>query len=81
VEAERLKVESAARTEEFIARRTRIAEQKISQAEAQAVADVRAAAAEAAISAASTVLAGEMGSPASGAVMKAAIAEVTSKLN
>jgi F-type H+-transporting ATPase subunit b len=80
-EAERLKVDSVARTQEFVARRTKIAEQKIAQAEAQAVAEVRAAAADAAVSAASAVLAGEMKGPTSGAVMNAAINEVTSKLN
>ena len=35
--------------EEFVARRTKLAEAKIGQAEAQALADVRAAAADAAV--------------------------------
>ena len=42
--------------EDFVARRTKTAESKIALAEAQAVADVRAAAAEAAVAAASTIL-------------------------
>ena len=42
--------------EEFVARRTKMAETKIAQAEAQALADVRAAAAEAAVAAAEKIL-------------------------
>ena len=45
-EAERLAIEAKAKIEEFVARRTKMAETKIAQAEAQATADVRAAAAE-----------------------------------
>src|ERR1700730_15552409 len=47
-EAERMMVEAKAKVEEFIARRSKMAETKIAQAEAQALADVRAAAGEAA---------------------------------
>jgi F-type H+-transporting ATPase subunit b len=56
-EAERMVMEAAAKTEEFVARRTKMAETKIALAETQAVADVRAAAADAAIAAAGKVLA------------------------
>jgi F-type H+-transporting ATPase subunit b len=56
-EAQRLAVEAKERMEEFVARRTKMAESKIAQAEAQALADVRAAAAEAAVNAAERVLA------------------------
>ena len=55
-EAERLVIEANAKMEEFVARRTKMAETKIAQAEAQAVSDVRAAAAEAAVAAAEKVL-------------------------
>jgi F-type H+-transporting ATPase subunit b len=55
-EAERLAVEAKARIEEFVSRRTKMAETKIAQAEAQAAADVRAAAAEAAVAAAEMIL-------------------------
>src|SRR5437016_6086225 len=51
-EAERTAAEAKAKAEEFLARRTRMAETKIAQAEEQAVADVRAAAADAAVAAA-----------------------------
>jgi F-type H+-transporting ATPase subunit b len=55
-EAERLATEAKAKMEDFVARRTKMAESKITQAEAQAVADVRSAAAEAAAAAAETIL-------------------------
>ena len=55
-EAERIAEEAHARMEELIARRTAIAQTKIAQAEAQALADVRAAATDAAIAAAEKIL-------------------------
>ncbi len=55
-EAERVAEEAHARLEELIARRTAIAQTKIAQAEAQALADVRAAAADAAVVAAEKIL-------------------------
>src|SRR6185369_14458925 len=55
-EAERLAKETASRMEELIGRRTQMAETKIAQAEAQAVADVRAAAADAGVAAAAHIL-------------------------
>ena len=51
-EAERLAAEAKTRMEDFVARRTKMAEAKITQAEAQALADVRSAAADAAVAAA-----------------------------
>ena len=45
-EAERMMAEAKTKMEDFVARRTKMAETKIAQAEAQALADVRAAAAE-----------------------------------
>jgi F-type H+-transporting ATPase subunit b len=55
-EAERLTVEAKARMEDFVVRRTKMAEAKIAQAEAQAVADVRSAAADTAVAAAERIL-------------------------
>jgi F-type H+-transporting ATPase subunit b len=55
-EAERLAVEAKARMEDFVVRRTKMAETKIAQAEAQALADVRAAAADTAVAAAERIL-------------------------
>jgi F-type H+-transporting ATPase subunit b len=56
-EAERIAAEAKARMEDFVVRRTKMAEAKIAQAEAQALADVRAAAADAAVAAAGKILA------------------------
>src|SRR6201982_3789048 len=55
-EAERIAAEAKTKMEDFVARRTKTAESKIALAEAQAIADVRAAAADAAVQAASTIL-------------------------
>src|SRR5580658_3322125 len=55
-EAERIAVEAKSKIEDFVARRTKTAESKIALAEAQAIADVRSAAANAAVTAASTIL-------------------------
>src|ERR1700684_3506869 len=55
-EAERIAGEAKARMEDFVSRRTKMAEAKITQAEAQAVADVRSAAADAAVAAAEKIL-------------------------
>jgi F-type H+-transporting ATPase subunit b len=80
-EAERVATEAKARMEEFVARRTKMAETKISQAEAQAVADVRAAAADAAVAAASRILADTVKGPAADALINQGISEVRQKLN
>jgi F-type H+-transporting ATPase subunit b len=79
-EAKRLAVESAASLEDLIARRTRTVEQKIAQAEAQAVAEVRARSADIAIEAARVVLANQM-TEKGDAVVERSIQEVGSKLN
>ncbi len=55
-EAELMSQEARARLEDYVARRTKQAEQKIAMAETQATADVRAAAADAAVRAAELVL-------------------------
>src|ERR1700709_2583770 len=55
-EAERIAAEAKSKIEDFVARRTKTAEGKIALAEAQAIADVRSAAANAAVAAASDIL-------------------------
>jgi len=80
-EAERLAAEGKAKIEEFVARRTKMAETKIAQAEAQAIADVRAAAADVATTAAGAVLA-DMAKGAGGdKLLTAGIAQIKAKLN
>jgi F-type H+-transporting ATPase subunit b len=80
-EAERLAKESEEKLAEFVARRTKSAEDKIAQAEVQAEAEVRAAAAEAATRAAETILRSQMGGKAGDAAFSAGLAEVKAKLN
>ena len=80
-EAERLAAEAKTKVEDFIARRTRIAETKIAQAEAQALADVRAAAADAAVAAAEKVLAETTRGAAADALIAQGIRDVRAKLN
>jgi F-type H+-transporting ATPase subunit b len=67
--------------EDFVARRTKTAESKIALAEAQAVADVRAAAANAAVAAASTVLSQSVKGSVADDLLAKGIAEVKAKLN
>jgi F-type H+-transporting ATPase subunit b len=80
-EAERMAVEAKAKIEEFVARRTKMAETKIAQAEAQAAADVRAAAAEAAVAAAERILTVEAKGPLAGELIAKGIEDVRKKLN
>ncbi|MES2601492.1 MAG: ATP F0F1 synthase subunit B [Pseudomonadota bacterium] len=80
-EAERIAAEAKVKMEDFVARRTKTAESKIAQAETQAIADVRAAAAEAAVTAASSIMTQSVkGSVADGLIAKG-IQDVRSKLN
>lgn len=80
-EAERLAVEAKAKVEEFIGRRTKMAENKIAQAEAQAAADVRAAAAEAAVLAAEKILTQEAKGSLGSTLVAQGIEDVRKKLN
>jgi F-type H+-transporting ATPase subunit b len=80
-EAERIAAESKTKMEEFVARRTKMAETKIAQAEAQAVADVRAAAAEAAVSAAEKILSGSVKGKVADDLIARGIGDVKAKLN
>ena len=80
-EAERIAAEAKAKMEDFVARRTRTAESKIALAEAQAVADVRAAAANAAVTAATTILSKSVKGPVADDLLAKGIAEVRAKLN
>ena len=62
--------------EDFVARRTKTAESKIALAEAQALADVRAAAADAAVTAASTILTQSVKGPVADDLLAKGIDEV-----
>ena len=79
-EASELATEAAKRMEEFVARRTKMAETKIAQAEAQAVADVRAAAAETSVKAAERILAETMKGKAQDPLIADAIKDVKARI-
>jgi F-type H+-transporting ATPase subunit b len=80
-EAERIASEAKTKMEDFVARRTKAAESKIAMAEAQALADVRAAAADAAVAAASTILSQSVKGTVADDLLAKGIAEVRAKLN
>ena len=79
-EAFRLTAEAGASLEALIARRTKTVEDKIAQAESQAIAEVRARAADVAVEAARVILTQQMASQ-SDAIVDRAIRDVGSKLN
>jgi F-type H+-transporting ATPase subunit b len=81
VEAERLAGEAKGKVEEFVARRTKMAESKIAQAEAQALADVRAAAADAAVAAAEKLLVQTTHGAAAESLIAKGISDLKAKLN
>jgi F-type H+-transporting ATPase subunit b len=80
-EAERIAAEAKTKMEDFVTRRTKTAESKIAMAESQALADVRAAAADAAVQAASTILSQSVKGSLADDLLGKGIAEVRQKLN
>ena len=80
-EAEVIKTESERSLKESIARRSRLAEEKIARAEAQAVAEVRSAAVELASAAAEKVLAARASGNIGQTLVDQAIRDLKGKLN
>ena len=80
-EAEVLAEEAAVKTKDFVERRTALAEQKIAQAESQAVADVRASAVELAVTAAEAIIRDKVTGKLADGLVATGIDEVKSKLN
>ncbi|GMV62471.1 MAG: hypothetical protein AMXMBFR74_16390 [Parvibaculum sp.] len=80
-EAEQLAKETRANMEAQVERRTKLAEDKIAQAETQAVNDVRSAAAEVAIGAARRVIAEKVDAGADAKLIEKSIADLASKLH
>jgi F-type H+-transporting ATPase subunit b len=80
-EGERLKAEARTKVEEFVSRRTKMAENKIAQAEAQALAEVRSAAAEAAVAAAEKLLGGAVKGNVADQLIGDGIRDLQAKLN
>jgi F-type H+-transporting ATPase subunit b len=80
-EAARIRTENEAKLADFVARRTKMAEQKIAQAEATASAEVRAAAADAAVKAAEAVLRGQSTGKVADDLIAAGLKDVRARLN
>ncbi|WP_316861358.1 F0F1 ATP synthase subunit B [uncultured Cohaesibacter sp.] len=80
-EAEVMEKEAQAKIAEFVKRRTKQAEDKIAQAEASAVGEVKDAATDLAVKAAEKILAKKMAGKAGKKLLQASIAEVGSKLH
>ncbi|HTV89741.1 MAG TPA: F0F1 ATP synthase subunit B [Stellaceae bacterium] len=79
-EAERVAEQSARDLEQSLARRQRLAEERIAQAEAKAVGEIRSVAVDVAIAAARDVIAAETDLERGGALIDAAIAALPSRL-
>jgi len=81
VESERMVVEAREQLAQQIQRRAKMAEEKIAQAEAQAIADVRSAATDAASAAASEVIRAKMTEAKGDALIDASIRDLRTKLH
>lgn len=77
-EAEAVAKDSARKTEEFVERRTALAQQKIAQAEDQAIAEVKARAVDIAVEAARDIIAEKA---AAGKQFEKSLKEVRSRMN
>ncbi|HYM17344.1 MAG TPA: ATP F0F1 synthase subunit B [Micropepsaceae bacterium] len=80
-EAERYAAEARAQIKAQVERRAKQAEEKIAQAEAQAVAEVRALAADAAVAAAEKLIASRLDDRRAADLIKRSLEEIPSKLN
>jgi F-type H+-transporting ATPase subunit b len=80
-EAEAMAAETRTQLQESLARRTKMAEEKIARAEAQAVADVRGAVVDLATSAAEKMLAEKASGAAGASLVDQSIRELKSRLN
>jgi F-type H+-transporting ATPase subunit b len=80
-EAERLAADAKTKMEDFVVRRTKMAEAKILQAEAQALTDVRSAAADAAVAAAEKILAATARGKVAEDLLTQGIEDVRKKFN
>lgn len=80
-EAAILRDEAKAKTEEYVSRRTAMAEQKIQQAEADAINEVRAAAVDLAVVAAENLIGKKVDSKTSDALFKASLGDLKTRLN
>ena len=80
-EATQLREEAKVKTKEYIARRTALAEQKIGQAETEAINEVRASAVNLAVAAAEKLMADKVDAKAAGDIFRSSLGELKSQLN
>lgn len=80
-EAEALKAETQKNLKESLERRTRAAEEKIARAETQAVAEVRAAAVDAAVAAAERILRAKVTGAEAAGLVEQSIRDLRGRLN
>ena len=80
-EAEGLVADARQKTEDYVKRRTAMAEQKIALAEAEAINEVRQSAIDIAVTAAETLIAEKTDAKVTGAMFKSSLAELKEKLN
>ncbi|TIT19020.1 MAG: F0F1 ATP synthase subunit B [Mesorhizobium sp.] len=80
-EADMLAAEAHKKTEDYVARRTALAEQKIGQAEREAIGEVRASAVDIAVEAARALLAGKIDAKAGADLFNASLQDLKWKLN
>lgn len=80
-EADNLSADAERKTTEYVERRTALAEQKIGQAEAQAVAEVKAAAVEVATAAAAHLLGQKVSGDTQDQMFQSSLDEVRTRMN
>ena len=80
-EAKRFAAEARAALEVQIERRAKVAEERIAQAESQAIAEMRVLAAETAVKAAEALIMERMSEKLSGELIQSALKEIPGKLN
>ncbi len=80
-EAERIRIEQEQKLADYVARRTKQAEQKIAMAEQSAAAEVRAAAADAAVRAAEAILRGQATGKVADDLIAAGLNDVRARMN
>ncbi|MEO0636053.1 MAG: ATP F0F1 synthase subunit B [Pseudomonadota bacterium] len=80
-EAAAIKEDAERKTKEFIERRTAMAEQKIAQAETDAINEVKAVAVDKAVAAASAIIAGKTDGSKADDLIKQSIAQVKQRMN
>jgi len=80
-EAERIRLDQEQKLADYVARRTKQAEQKIAMAEQSAAAEVRAAAADAAVRAAEAILRGQATGKVADDLIAAGLKDVRARMN